>query len=160
MKLSDLPGHARVWIYQSARELTEQEVSEMETLLDDFISNWSSHGAPLAAGSEIRYNRFLVLAVDEEQAKASGCSIDSSVHFIKNIEAHYGLDLFDRLNIAYKEDGAITSKKLFDFETDLKDGKLNESTIVFNNLVADVRSYMDSWEVPLSASWHARLLPN
>jgi len=43
--------------------------------------SWTAHNNQLKAKGEIRYNRFLILIVDESQAGASGCSIDKSVPF-------------------------------------------------------------------------------
>ena len=60
-------------------------------------------------------NRFLILAVDESQASASGCSIDSSVKFVKAMESELGTDFFNRMNLvilnAKEELESVISKK-------------------------------------------------
>ncbi len=79
----ELPESSRVWIYQANRSLSEQELQEINTKLEDFITQWTAHGANLKASFEIRYKRFIILALDQELNAASGCSIDASVHFIQ-----------------------------------------------------------------------------
>ena len=82
----EFSSHSRVWIYQSDRKLTADEVVQIQMNLDNFTRSWTAHNNQLKAKAEIRYNRFLVLIVDESQAGASGCSIDKSVNFMKQLE--------------------------------------------------------------------------
>ena len=158
MDYQDLADHSRVWIYQSSRKLSDSEVFEIMSYGSDFINSWAAHGSDLQASFKVFYNRFLVLFADESQVKASGCSIDSSVHFIKKIQDAYQLDLFDRLNIAFKAGSEIDTLRMTEFQTALISGKLSETTMVFNNLVETKKDFMDSWEVPVSQSWHKQLL--
>src|ERR1700759_2190076 len=99
MKFSE---NSRVWIYQSDKELTDSEVALLQSQLDNFTTGWTAHNNQLKAKAEIRYNRFIILVVDESQAGASGCSIDKSVRFMKDIEQEFGINLFDRFNLAYR----------------------------------------------------------
>lgn len=153
-----LPGDSRVWVYQCNRKLSDQEVTEIRKYCEEFIENWSAHGKELNAAFEIFYNRFIVLFADESQVSASGCSIDASVRFIKTIQQAYHLDLFDRLNIAYKLGNNIDTLRMNDFQTAIDKGQLSENTIVFNNLVETKELFENSWEVPMKESWHKHLL--
>ncbi len=156
----NLPGHSRVWIYQANRELNPEEKQEISSVLEDFIANWAAHGAPLLAGYDLIHDRFIVLAVDEKQAAASGCSIDSSVRVFKALDEQLKLDLFNRLSLAFRgPEGHISTLAMADFEKELKTGSLNEETIVFNNLVTNLEEFRSSWETPVKGSWHARLVP-
>lgn len=158
MNYQELADHSRVWIYQSSRALSDKEVQEIKAYGRNFIKNWAAHGKELNASFEIFYKRFIVLFADESQVKASGCSIDASVHFIKDIQNAYQLDLFDRLNITYKINGKIDALRMNDFQTALANGQLTEDTIVFNNLVETKGAFDTAWEVPIKDSWHARML--
>jgi len=158
MNYKNLADESRVWIYQSSRELDNLEVDEIKKHGKDFINSWSAHGAELNAAFEIFYNRFIVLFADETQVKASGCSIDSSVHFIQKIQEAYQLDLFDRLNIAFKVANKIDTLRLNDFQEALEKGQLTEDTIVFNNLIERKADFEKSWEVQLKNSWHKQLM--
>ena len=158
MRYLELAGHSRVWIYQSSRELTEAEVTEIMNYGQQFIINWAAHGQELDAAIEVFYKRFIVLFADESEIKASGCSIDSSVHFIKRIQEAYGIDLFDRLNIAFKTANKIDTMRMNDFQLALTKGLLDENTIVFNNLVENKAAFETNWEVPVKESWHRQMI--
>ena len=151
-----LPGDSRIWIYQSSRKFSDDEIAEIEKDLVEFITNWSAHGASLAASFQIKYNRFIIIAVNQEVQAATGCSIDSSVVFIQNLEHKYEVDLLDKMNVAFKQGEFITYKTLLDFKKLAKDKSVSENTIVFNNLVNTIEEFNESWEVPASESWHSR----
>jgi len=152
--------NSRVWVYQSDRELTDNEALQIKVLLDNFTTGWTAHNNQLKAKAEIRYNRFIVLIVDESQAGASGCSIDKSVHFMQQIEAQFGINLFDRFNLAYRQGGEVLSAPRAQFEELLKQGNINSDTIVFNNLVQNLTELEQKWEVPFKNSWHIQLFGN
>ncbi len=151
---------SRVWIYQSDRELYEDEVKQLHEILNKFAAEWTAHNHQLKAKAEIRYNRFLILIVDENQAGASGCSIDKSVNFIKRLEQEFGITLLDRFNLAYREGEKVLSAPRDEFEDLLRSGKINSNTIVYNNLVQNLEQLQTRWEVPFKDSWHNQLFGN
>lgn len=153
-----LPETSRIWIYQSNRSFTDEEISEIEKELDNFVTEWTAHGSSLHAGYQIRYKRFIVLGLDQSVASASGCSIDASVHFVQNIEKKYGVDLLDKMNVSYKQGEFIAYKPLAEFKKMAKQKAVSKNTVVFNNLVNNKQEYEEYWEVPASESWHARFM--
>lgn len=153
-----LPETARVWIYQANRSFTDTEVREIQQELDAFIADWTAHGADLRAGYEIRYHRFLILALDQSVNAASGCSIDASVRFIQHLEKRYSVELLDKMNVSYKQGEFIAYKPLSDFKKMAKQKAVSPNTIVFNNLVTNIGEYQEHWEVPASDSWHSRFM--
>jgi hypothetical protein len=148
---------SRVWIYQSDRELYDDEVKQLHEILNKFTFEWTAHSHQLKAKAEIRYNRFLILIVDENQAGASGCSIDKSVNFIKRLEQEFGITLLDRFNLAYRVGEKVLSAPRDEFEKLLRSGKINSNTIVYNNLVQNLEQLETKWEVPFKDSWHNQL---
>jgi hypothetical protein len=152
--------NSRVWVYQANRELSATEVTQIQQQLDSFTTQWTAHSHQLKARGEIRYNRFIVLIVDETQAGASGCSIDKSVHFMQHLEQEFGINLFDRFNLAYREGEAILSAPRHDFEELIKQKSINTQTIVFNNMVQNLSDLNTKWEVPFKDSWHIQLFGN
>ena len=156
----EISKNSRVWIYQSNRAFTLPEESLIEDTLSEFILQWEAHGSKLTAAAEIRYNRFIFLIVDEAQAGATGCSIDKSVNLIKTIEKELNINLFDRFNIAYRDAAGINSCNRDEFESLISEGKVNENTIVFNNLVQTLKEVETNWEVPLKDSWHEKVFGN
>lgn len=156
--LKNMPENARLWVYQSKTELTQDQIQLLLQKGKEFVNNWSAHGAALKASFDILYARFIVIAVDEKEAMASGCSIDKSVHFIKQLEQELHLDLFDRLHVAYRdENNKIKACSYTEFEKLAKEGKINENTIVFNNMVSNLSEFAKEWEVELKNSWQKRV---
>ncbi|UWX56059.1 ABC transporter ATPase [Maribacter litopenaei] len=153
-----LPDDSRVWIYQANRSFTEVELIEIKNDLNEFLENWTAHGKDLKAGFEIKYNRFLVIALNQSGQAATGCSIDASVHFIQHLEKKYQVELLDKMNVSFKQGEYIAYKTLLDFKAMAKQKAISKNTIVFNNLVATKGEYLDHWEVPASESWHARFV--
>jgi hypothetical protein len=149
--------HSRVWIYQADKKLTDEVAQQIQQELDKFTTGWTAHNNQLKAKGEVRYNRFLILIVDESQAGASGCSIDKSVHFMQNIGQHFNINLFDRFNLAYRDGEEILSLPRHAFEDMLKQGKINTETIVYNNMVQNLTELETKWEVPFKNSWHIQL---
>ena len=131
----NLPNNSRVWIYQADREFTENEINFISEKAEDFINQWTRHGDDLKGSFTIKYNQFLVLAVDESFNNVSGCSIDSSVRFIKELENELKLDLMDKMNITFKDSDNVNLVKLSDFQRFAKEKKVTSETIVFNNMV-------------------------
>lgn len=158
MQYQELAENSRVWIYQASRDLSEKEVEEILAYGREFIANWATHGKELKAAFEIFYKRFIVLFADENEIKASGCSIDSSVHFMQKIQEAYQIELFDRMDIAFRTSNGIDSMRLHDFQNALNKGLLTEETVVFNNLVENKADFEQNWEVPLKESWHKQLI--
>lgn len=149
--------NSRIWVYQSNRELNDFEVKSIETILDKFTIGWTAHNHQLKAKAIVRYNRFIILVVDESQAGASGCSIDKSVNMMKLLEQEFNIDLFDRFNIAYRTVDGISSVGRNEFEELIKKGTVTPETIVFNNLVSTLADLETKWEVPFKDSWHTQV---
>ena len=151
-----MPDESKIWVYQSNRKLSDTEIVEIEGDLKVFIEDWSAHGTSLEASFLTKYNRFIILAVNQEVQQPTGCSIDSSVVFIQQLESKYGIDLLDKMNVTYKQGEFLTHKSLLDFKRMAKEKAVSENTIVFNNLVNTIEEWKENWEVPASESWHSR----
>ena len=154
----NLPDNSRVWIYQANRELSNEEVSQIQAKAVDFINTWTRHGDDLKGSFTVKYNQFLVIAVDESFNNVSGCSIDASVHFIQQIEKALNVDLMNKMNVTFKNGEHINLVTLADFQKYAKENKIKKDTIVFNNMVNTKADFENKWEVPASESWHNRFL--
>lgn len=153
-----LPDSTRTWIYQSSRPFSDDEISALKTLLTRFTQSWASHSRQLCAFGDVLFGRFILLMVDEDQAGASGCSIDASVSFLQQLEKRYGVDLFDRLTFAWLEDGAVKTAEQGEFARLYNEGTIGDETIVFDNLVKTKGDFEKAWLKPLGKSWHKRLV--
>jgi hypothetical protein len=155
---TNLPNNSRVWVYQSEREFNQKEIAVISEKAVAFINSWTRHGDDLKGSFTIKYNQFLVLAVDESFNNVSGCSIDSSVRFIQGLENELQLDLMNKMNVTFKDGENINLLKLPDFEKFAKEQKITAETIVFNNMVNTKEDFENSWEIPAKHSWHKRFL--
>jgi len=153
-----LPENARVWIYQANRKLADNEIEFISEKMNIFLEQWTAHGADLEAAFEIKHNRFIIIGLNQENASASGCSIDASVHFIQSLEKEIDVDLLDKMNVTYYNGNFIAYKSLSDFKKMVKARSVSKNTIVFNNLVNTKAEYLENWETPLENSWHNRFL--
>lgn len=157
--IEHFPDRSRVWIYQSTRPFTNAEAEEINAVLQKFNESWESHGRPVDSASVLLMDRFVVFVVDDTNNKAGGCSIDTSVHLMKEFEQKYNVEMFNRLQIV-----GINPKGdfiQFDFKNCpelLASGTLNQESTVFNNTIHDLASLRDSWMIPLKDSFLKRYL--
>ncbi|MDE0966860.1 MAG: ABC transporter ATPase [Flavobacteriaceae bacterium] len=147
---------SRIWIYQSNRTLSPAEIIEIEAKIKDFLISWTAHGSDLQASFLIKYNRFIVISLNESFNIATGCSIDSSVRFIQELEKLYDVSLLDKMNVSYRHGEFIAYKPLIEFKKMIKNRSISKKTIVFNNLINSKSEFLNNWEVPIEESWHNR----
>ena len=153
-----MPGNARVWVYQANRELTNEEIDLSKPIIENFIQNWKRHGKDLKASYTIKYNTFIVLLVDVAFNEVSGCAIDASVNLLKQLGNKFAVDLTNKLNVSFKDGDNINIVSLANFKKFAEQGKVNNSTIVFNNLVETKLEFEQNWEVEANNSWHKRFI--
>ncbi|MBK77591.1 MAG: ABC transporter ATPase [Flavobacteriaceae bacterium] len=153
-----LPPNAKVWIYQSDSNLSSTDVELIEKEVKFFLNNWSSHNKEIESSYEIRYNRFLIIGLNENINSASGCSIDKSVNFIKNLQSILKVNFLNRLDVAYKIGNEINSISLLEFQKMIRENKLSKDSIVYNNMIDTKKLYLNSWETTIENSWHKKFL--
>lgn len=153
-----LPDTTRVWIYQSNRPFTTEEIPALRSFLRNFANSWVSHNKALRSFADLYHKQFIVLMVDESQAGASGCSIDASVRFLQQLERKFGVGLFDRMTFAYRKNGDIQTASKLEFKELYQAGEIDDQTLVFDNLVDTKKAFEESWMKPLQESWHRRMV--
>jgi hypothetical protein len=149
-----LSDEARVWIYQADSFLNTEEVELIRKACEQFVPAWQAHGKNLQADYRILFDRFICLFVDESAQNATGCSIDSSVHFIQKLEKELGKSLMQRTQVIYFDD----ENKLKEVDMNAMNGVIESETIVANNLVKTLGEMKSGWLIPAKDSWHARML--
>src|SRR5687768_16414714 len=80
---------SKVWIYQANTSFSLQEALDIEVMLNEFALQWKSHGTPVKGAAYLFFGQFIILMADESAAGVSGCSTDSSVRLIKDIEQKF-----------------------------------------------------------------------
>lgn len=160
VEYQNLPNHSRVWVYQSEREFTQEEINFISEKAVGFVEQWTKHGSDLKGSFTVKYNQFLVLAVDEGFNNVSGCSIDSSVRFVQELQKVLNVDMMNKMNISFKDGDNINIVKMSAFKEFAKAHKITPETIVFNNMVTTKEELETQWEVAANNSWHKRFLVN
>ena len=149
----DFDAGSRVWIYQSSRPFNITEALQLETLLQDFVSSWNSHGTPVKGYANLFFGQFIVLMADETATGVSGCSTDSSVRVIKEIEKQFNVQLFDRQTLAFVVKDKIQLLPLSQLQYGIDNGFISGDTLYFNNLAATKEELLHRWLVPAAQSW-------
>ena len=150
------PKSARVWIYQADRALNDQEYKLIEKNAMAFCEQWAAHGVGLKSSFKILHHRFLILAVDEQTNMASGCSIDSSVNFVRSLENDLQLNFLDRTKVAFVVNNEVFVASFTDLKSKVQNGEITEATMTFNNLVENVGEFEENWLVEAGNSWLKR----
>ena len=140
-----LNENSRVWIYQSDRILKEAEILFLNSELKAFVAQWAAHGNQLFGDHLVYENRFIILCVDESQSNASGCSIDTSVRFVKELGKELSIDFFNRMNVYLKKNNDFKYIHI----SEIKD--FSEWN-VFNPMVVSLKELRDQWLIPVSTS--------
>ena len=132
-----MPDTSRLWIYQAERELTEPEIAFIRKTSSLFITDWTAHGNDLKASFEVLYNRFLVITLDENMSQASGCSIDTSVNFVRTLERELGISLLNNDKVAFMIEDDIELLPVHGLREKVAQEAILPDTKVFNNTVVD-----------------------
>ena len=149
----DFADDSRVWIYQSNRIFTLSEVLQVEDLLNDFAKNWKSHATPVKGFATVFFGQFIILIADETASGVSGCSTDSSVRLIKEIEKQFAVSLFDRQLLAFIIKDKIQLLPLSQLNYGVENNFINSETLYFNNTVLNKSELENSWIIPVKESW-------
>jgi hypothetical protein len=110
----ELPDSSRIWLHLANRKLVASEEQFLKEELTVFLYSWSAHGKRLQCNATLLFSQYLIFSVDENIESASGCSIDSSVHFAKRMGSELGIDFFTRLEVLVIEGNATCLLSYFD----------------------------------------------
>ena len=153
---SNIDLQSRVWIYQANRRLTDEETGIITETLKASLDSWAAHGKPLTASAKIFEHRFVVIAVDERDELPSGCSIDTSTHWLKEIGQRMNIDFFDR-SLAYLDDhDDVQTVPVPKIKQAVADELITPYSTIFDNQVTTKAQWMKRWKTPASNSWLSR----
>lgn len=153
VEFEKMPDDARIWIYQSNRDLSASENAMITTKCAEFLAQWAAHGSGLESSAKVFRNRFLIICVDENKAMASGCSIDSSVHFVQSLGNSMNIDFFKRTEVAFLVDDMVVIETLADIKNNLTSSKITGESLTFNNLIQKKSELADKWIIPSMDTW-------
>lgn len=144
---------SRVWIYQSGRPFSPGEVLEIENMLKVFVGSWNSHGVKVKGWANLFYGQFIILMADETASGVSGCSTDSSVRLMKEIEQKFQVQLFDRLLLAFLIKEKVQLLSLSQLGSAMANQHISSESLYFNNTIQTRKELENNWIIPLKDSW-------
>lgn len=152
-----IPTHfsqgSKVWVYQASRPLLINEALTLEEVTENFVAHWKSHGTPVKGYANLLFGRFLVFINDEAITPISGCSTDSMVHIVTQLEQQLNLKFTDRTQLAFLRHDKIEPIPLNQLEYALANNIINGQTVFFNNMVTTKYDLLHNWQIPVSTSW-------
>ncbi len=152
-----LPGTARAWVFAASRKLRPAERDELLTGVDRFLDGWAAHAVPLTCSRDWRYDRFLVVGVDEAAAGVSGCSIDALTHLLQEVERRFAVTMLDHGPVLYRSGNAIRRESRKAFGALAETGQVDLDTVVFDNTISTVAALRaGEWETAARGTWHGR----
>jgi hypothetical protein len=144
---------SRVWIYEASRRFSAEENTQVSEILKQFVAEWKSHGEWVKGFAQVFFDQFLVIMADEVATGVSGCSTDSSVRVIKQIELQFNLQLFDRQTLAFIFNGEVILIPMADLNQAVNTNHLDVDTLYFDNTVLSKKELLEKWIIPVKNSW-------
>jgi hypothetical protein len=155
-----LPAFSRVWIYQADRRLLPAETEIVSNRLQSFCQSWNTHGNGMPSSFTIQEDQLIILAVDESNLGASGCSIDSSVKVLWELESLLGINLTDHGRVSYKSlGGELKIAPALGIKSKVTAGEIVKETLVINPLIQRKEELDHVW-ILAGNSWLNKYFPN
>ena len=148
-----LSDEARIWVYQANRHLEDEKIKEILQRAHDFLAQWTSHGRPLQCSAESFYNQFLVLAVEESFQGTTGCAVDASIQFIRDLEQIFCVDFLSKTHITFRKNEKNFLVPLSQLQAHIQKGTVSDSTFVFDNTITKKKELACKWLMRADASW-------
>lgn len=158
LNLTTFSASSKVWLFTADRTLNESEQLSVQLEIDAFCAIWDSHGVVLKATGLILFSRLLMLIVDESFHSISGCSMDKSVAFIKNIEIKYKISLFDRLLQSALVNNQWQTASTVIWSEKLKSNEINFETLFIDSMVNNLYDVQYHLTKNLGSFWLKRVI--
>ena len=155
----DFADNSRVWIYQSSRLFFISEALEIEPMLQDFVKKWNSHGIPVKGYANLFYGRFLIFMADERATGVSGCSTDSSVRLVKDIEKKFNVNMFDRQMLSFFIKDKVEQLPFSQISYGIENNFIGPDTLMFDNTVLTKKALEEHWIAPVRNTWLGAKFP-
>jgi len=142
-----LPDSARVWIFGSDKQLSEEAATALMRDVSDHLANWKAHGEPLTVGSQLLDDRFLVIAVDQSTTGASGCSIDGLFRVLQGMQSKLGTNIVGGGRLFYRDHhGDVQCAPRSDLDELRASGAITKDTVVFDTTITDLGTFRTKFE--------------
>jgi hypothetical protein len=151
-----LSDQSPIWIYQADMELSDEQIHAIMQKTKSFLENWTSHGRALQASAEIHHRRFLILGIEKPTHDLSCCTVDSAIHFLREIKAALQVDFLKRNQMFFKKGEYIFTVPINQIKEQLVQGKITADMLMFDNTIMHKGGLVNKWLTPVQDSWLAK----
>ncbi len=144
IEFENLPLDARVWVYLSDRPLTPADIVQMGDYLKPQMQTWAAHGEALRGGFTFVEKTFLIISVDQQAHMPSGCSIDASTRWIKQIKDMFGIDFLNRAIMTENQD----ILPVFQVKKHIEQGLIKPETLVYDQQISTKAELIEGFLKP------------
>ena len=148
-----LSDQAHLWIYQADCQLSQEQEKAILQKAQNFLEAWTSHGRPLQGSALMRYNRFLLLAIEKPAYDLSCCTIDSAVHFLHALKDSLHINFLDRTQVCFQQDDHMFTVPINQVNEKMQQGTITGDTLMFDNTITHKAALADQWLIPVKESW-------
>ena len=156
--INEIPEWCKLWVFPSSRKFYEQEIPGIKESIEAFLNNWANEGQSLNCAYELRYDRFIIISVDNSEISLSLEAHDALSIFIQALEKTLEIILLDKINVCYKQGEFVQYKDLIEFKKMMKNKGVSPKTTVFDNMITTKEELKNDWEINIMDSWLGRLL--
>ena len=154
-----LPDSSRIWVFASDRPVTGAAADRLLGEVDRFLEQWQAHGAPLRCGRLWRDDRFLVVAVDQASADASGCSIDGLFRSLQALEREIDARLVGGGRVYYRDHAGVAQcASRAELSGLVASGAVGPNSVVFDTSITDLGECRAKFEQPARKTWVGELM--
>ena len=158
VNFKEIPKWCKLWVFPSSRKFYPQEISELKTSIETFLNEWSSNEEGFNCAFQLKFDRFIIISVDDSEKKLSLKAHDKLSAFILSLEAKYEILLLDKINVCYKQGEFVQYKDLKEFKKMMKSKGVSKKTIVFDNMITTKEELENNWEINIMDSWLGRFM--
>ena len=158
VEFEEISENAKLWVFPSSRKFYPQEIEGLKNAIEKFLKNWKNGQETLKVSYELRYNRFILIAVDNSEITLSLESHDALISLIQQLEDNYQVLLLDKINVCYKQGEFVQYKDLKEFKKLIKSRGVSSKTIVFDNMIGLKKDLEFDWEINIMDSWLGRFI--
>jgi hypothetical protein len=134
-------------------------MSTLMKAVEEYLPDWKAHGMPLTVASQLLDDRFLVVAVDQTTAGASGCSIDGLFRLLRGLESRIGATLVGGGRVFYRDlQGMVQSASRDELPGLTASGAITRDSVVFDTTITDLGAFRTGFEKRAKESWAKDLL--
>ncbi|NLP57673.1 ABC transporter ATPase [Lutibacter sp. B1] len=155
---NNIPDYSKIWIFPSSRKFYEKEISEIHKSLEKFLTNWEDKNTPVTCAYSLKYDRFIIITVDDAENSLSIEAHNKLTDFIQSLEKQYEVILLDKINVCFKQGEFVQYKELIEFKKLIKNKAVSTNATIFNNLITTKEELEYDWEINIMDSWLGKLL--